>query len=98
MGQPMPRYNNINGVKVQCTAEEETYFDALKQTAIDAEPARLAAEVRAKRDRLIAATDWTGNSDVTMTSAMTTYRAALRNVPAQAGFPNSITWPTLGGS
>ena len=94
----MPRYNNINGVKVQCTAEEETYFDALKQTAIDAEPARLAAEVRAKRDRLIAATDWTGNSDVTMTSAMTTYRTALRNVPAQAGFPNSITWPTLGGS
>jgi len=94
----MPRYNNIKGVLVQCTAEEETYFDALKQTAIDAEPARLAAEVRAKRDRLIAATDWTGNSDVTMTSAMTTYRTALRNVPAQAGFPNSITWPTLGGS
>ena len=94
----MPRYNNINGVKVQCTAEEETYFDALKQTAIDAEPARLAAEVRAKRDELIAATDWTGNSDVTMTSAMTTYRTALRNVPAQAGFPSSITWPTLGGS
>ena len=94
----MPRYNNINGVRVQCTAEEETYFDALKQTAIDAEPARLAAEVRAKRDKLIAATDWTGNSDVTMTSAMTTYRTALRNVPAQAGFPNSITWPTLGGS
>jgi len=94
----MPRYNNINGTMVQCTAEEETYFDALKQTAIDAEPARLAAEVRAKRDGLIAATDWTGNSDVTMTSAMTTYRTALRNVPAQAGFPNSITWPTLGGS
>ena len=94
----MPRYNNIKGVLVQCTAEEETYFDALKQTAIDAEPARLAAEVRAKRDGLIAATDWTGNSDVTMTSAMTTYRTALRNVPAQAGFPNSITWPTLGGS
>jgi len=94
----MPRYNNIKGVRVQCTAEEETYFDALKQTAIDAEPARLAAEVRAKRDELIAATDWTGNSDVTMTSAMTTYRTALRNVPAQAGFPSSITWPTLGGS
>jgi len=60
--------------------------------------AALAIKVRAKRDELIAATDWTGNSDVTMTSAMTTYRAALRNVPAQAGFPNSITWPTLGGS
>jgi hypothetical protein len=35
-----------------------------------------------------------GNSDVTMSSAWTTYRAALRDVPAQSGFPNSITWPT----
>ena len=98
MGQPMPRYNNKRGVLVQCTAEEETYFDALDQTHTDTAVARASAEVRAKRDELIAATDWTGNSDVTMTSAMTTYRAALRNVPAQAGFPSSITWPTLGGS
>jgi len=35
-----------------------------------------------------------GNSDVTMSDAWTTYRTALRNVPAQGGFPNSITWPT----
>ena len=94
----MPRYNNINGVKVQCTAEEETYLDALDQTHTDTAVARASAKVRAKRNELIAATDWTGNSDVTMTSAMTTYRTALRNVPAQAGFPSSITWPTLGGS
>ena len=94
----MPRYNNINGVRVQCTAEDETYFDALDQDFANTAVARASAEVRAKRDELIAATDWTGNSDVTMTSAMTTYRTALRNVPAQAGFPNSITWPTLGGS
>ena len=94
----MPRYNNIKGVRVQCTAEEETYFDALDQTHTDTAVARASAAVRKERDELIAATDWTGNSDVTMTSAMTTYRTALRNVPAQAGFPNSITWPTLGGS
>ena len=90
----MPRYNNIKGVLVQCTAEEETYFDALKQTAIDAEPARLAAEVRAKRDKLIAATDWWALGDRSITDAQTAYRLALRNVPAQAGFPSSITWPT----
>ena len=94
MGQPMPRYNNINGVRVQCSAEDETYFDALDQTHTDTAVARASAEVRAKRDKLIAATDWTGNSDVTMTTAMTTYRTALRNVPAQSGFPSSITWPT----
>jgi len=94
----MPRFNMVDGVRVQCSAEDETYFDALDQTHTDTAVARASAKVRAKRDALIAATDWTGNSDVTMTSAMTTYRTALRNVPAQAGFPNSITWPTLGGS
>ena len=94
----MPRFNMVDGVRVQCRAEDETYFDALDQTHTDTAVARASAAVRKERDRLIAATDWTGNSDVTMTSAMTTYRTAVRNVPAQAGFPNSITWPTLGGS
>ena len=90
----MPRFNMVDGVRVQCSAEDETYFDALDQTHTDTAVARASAAVRKERNALIAATDWTGNSDVTMTSAMTTYRAALRNVPAQAGFPNSITWPT----
>ena len=94
----MPRFNNIKGVLVQCTSEEETYFDTLEQTHTDTADARAAVKVREKRDALIAATDWMGNSDITMTSDMTTYRAALRDVPAQAGFPNTISWPTLGES
>ena len=94
----MPRYNNIKGVLVQCTSEEETYFDALDQDFANTAVARASAKVREKRDALIAATDWMGNSDITMTSDMTTYRAALRDVPAQAGFPNTISWPTLGES
>jgi len=94
----MPRFNNIAGVLVQYTEAEETARDSAESAWLSASDARTAVEVRQERDRLIAATDWTGNSDVTMTSAMTTYRTALRNVPAQAGFPSSITWPTLGGS
>ena len=94
----MPRFNNVNGQIVQCTAEEETYFDALDQDFANTAVARASAKVREKRDALIAATDWMGNSDITMTSAMTTYRAALRDVPAQAGFPDNVTWPTLGES
>jgi hypothetical protein len=94
----MPRYNNIKGVLVQCTSEEETYFDALDQDFANTAVARASAKVREKRDALIAATDWMGNSDITMTSDMTTYRAALRDVPAQAGFPDNVTWPTLGDS
>ena len=94
----MPRFNNVNGTLVQCTVEEETYFDVLDQDFANTEVARASAQVREKRDALIAATDWMGNSDITMTSAMTTYRAALRDVPAQAGFPDNVTWPTLGES
>ena len=53
-----------------------------------------AASVREERDALLAATDWMANSDVTMSDDWATYRQALRDVPTQAGFPNTITWPT----
>lgn len=50
--------------------------------------------VRAYRNRLLEDTDFYALTDVTMTQAMATYRQALRDVPAQAGFPHSVTWPT----
>jgi hypothetical protein len=53
----------------------------------------IAAEVRTDRDAKLSATDWTGMSDVTMTAEMATYRQALRDIPAQTGFPNEVTWP-----
>ena len=90
----MPRYHNINGQSVQFTADEETARDAEEQAWADGADTRAAVQVREERDALLAATDWMGNSDVTMSDAWTTYRTALRDVPAQSGFPNSITWPT----
>ena len=58
--------------------------------------ARVAESNRTKRDGLLAETDWTGMSDVTMTSAMTTYRQALRDLPAHDNWPNleDADWPT----
>jgi len=53
----------------------------------------LPERVRTIRDSLLVATDWTANSDVTMSDEMRTYRQALRDVPAQAGFPDDVTWP-----
>jgi len=50
--------------------------------------------VRSKRDQLLAETDWMALSDVTMSSEMTTYRQALRDITDQEGFPYSVTWPT----
>ena len=55
----------------------------------------LAADAREKRDGLLAATDWAAMPDSpTMSSAMTAYRTALRNVPAQSDVPTTSTWPT----
>ena len=45
------------------------------------EPMRL---LRVERDRLLAETDWMGNSDVTMSSDWATYRQALRDLPANS--------------
>ena len=58
--------------------------------------ARVIADIREKRDTALAATDWTGNSDVTMSDAMTAYRTALRDYPATYAADNSAAWPTLG--
>ena len=54
----MPRYHNINGNRVQFTAEEEAARDAEEKAWADAAPARALADLRAKRNRLLAETDY----------------------------------------
>ena len=51
------------------------------------------ASIRSKRDKLLAESDYMGNSDVTMSSAWKTYRKALRDLPASESDPDDITWP-----
>ena len=57
----------------------------------------LAASARQKRDRLIAATDYLVTPDYPISddrlAKIKTYRQALRDIPEQAGFPRTITWP-----
>lgn len=53
-----------------------------------------AKDERAIRDGLLSATDFYALSDVTMSSDMTTYRQALRDLPAASGWPHTHTWPT----
>ena len=78
----MPRYHNINGTKVQFTADEETARDAEEQAWADAAPARALADLRTKRNRLLAETDYLALSDSTLSDDMKTYRQALRDLPA----------------
>jgi hypothetical protein len=63
-------------------------------TVQNMEQATAEANVRAKRDGLLQETDWMALSDVTMSDTIAAYRQALRDIPDQAGFPFSVTWPT----
>ena len=90
----MPRFKNVNGSTIQLTAEEETARDAEEAAWTADADNRAAARVREERNRLLAETDYLALSDVTMSSAWTTYRQNLRDIPAQSGFPNSVTYPT----
>ena len=58
-----------------------------------------AEEIRARREKLMAETDWTQTLDAPIDAAtresMRTYRQALRDVPQQDGFPADIQWPEL---
>ena len=68
-------------------AEQETAYKAMK----DAEQAK---SIREQRSTKLADCDWTQVDDSPVDkAAWATYRTALRNVPAQAGFPWTITWP-----
>ena len=90
----MTRYHATSNGNVAYTTAEETARDAEEASWAAGADDRAAADARDKRNQLLAATDWTANSDVTMTTEMAAYRTLLRNLPAQADFPTTINWPT----
>jgi hypothetical protein len=71
---------------VTTAAQNEAAYKASK----DAEQ---AASVRASRDSKLAETDWRYRRDQTTTPEWDAYCQALRDLPAQEGFPWTITWP-----
>ena len=72
---------------VTTAAENEAAYKAVK----DSEQAQ---SVRATRDSKLAETDWRYRRDQTTTPEWDAYCQALRDVPAQGGFPWTIEWPT----
>ena len=63
-----------------------------------------AQQVRNRRDSLLSKSDWVttravdqnaaDNLGIQVPQVWLDYRQALRDVPAQAGFPHTIVWPT----
>ena len=58
-------------------------------------PEPLDDKVRAERNKLLDASDWTQVDDAPVDkAAWATYRQALRDVPQQEGFPADVIWPS----
>ena len=65
---------------------------------------RLAVQVRAHRDALLAESDWVVTKAIEQNAqdglgvqipvVWLDYRQALRDIPQQPGFPDNVTWPT----
>ena len=50
-------------------------------------------DIRDRRNYLLSQTDWTANSDVTMSDAMKTYRQQLRDLPTSQSNPDNVVFP-----
>ncbi|MBI9080825.1 MAG: phage tail assembly chaperone [Pseudodesulfovibrio sp.] len=82
--------------------DDLVYREEIITATVD-EAARTEAEgdaIRAERDRLLLASDWTQLLDCPLDEAGKTawgeYRQGLRDVPQQAGFPGAVEWPVVG--
>ena len=78
----MARHHLINGIKVAFTAEEETAWDNAETAWNNGALSRAQANLREKRNILLAETDFYALSDVTMSNDIKTYRQDLRDLPA----------------
>tara|TARA_R100000700_G_C3046445_1_gene67898 strand:+ start:129 stop:458 length:330 start_codon:yes stop_codon:yes gene_type:complete len=77
----MTRYKNVNGVHMECTAEEEEAI-ITRENAYAAQSAqRKLNEIRSIRNQKLKETDYMANSDYTMPDNIKTWRQSLRDIP-----------------
>ena len=88
-------------VDTQARAEGDAVFTDgvwVQNWVITAAPEDVKSfNVRQTRDTKLGLSDWmvvrASEGGAAVSSDWTIYRQALRDVPAQAGFPNEVTWP-----
>ena len=93
----MARYKMVNGERIQFTAADETARDADEATWESGAFDRAMADLRQRRNALLAATDFNALSDVTMSADMTTYRQNLRDLTnglSTVADINAVVYPT----
>ena len=95
----MPRYKLVNGEQIQLTAEEEAQRDAEEQAWNDGAFDRAMANLRERRNRLLAECDWVMVSDspIADKTDWQTYRTSLRDITnglTTVEEVNAVVFPT----
>ena len=74
-------------------------YEYLLEQARKSEINELSCVIRAKRDKLLADTDWTQTLDCPLSAETKEkyriYRQALRDIPEQNGFPYNVEFPEV---
>ena len=89
-----------NGILVDMTSTEIANWNSIQETP-KSQFDMAMENLREKRNRLLAETDWMANSDVMMSSEMTTYRQQLRDLTnglTTVEQVEAVTWPTKPGA
>jgi hypothetical protein len=87
----------VNGVKIELTAEEIAQREAEEAAWNAGAFDRAMADLRSKRNRLIADTDYLALSDNTLSAEMSTYRQSLRDITnglTTVEQVNAVVFPT----
>ena len=87
----------VNGIKVNLTSEEIAARQAEETAWNNGAFDRAMQQLRTKRNRLIAETDFYALSDVTMSPEMETYRQELRDITnglTTVEEVNAVVFPT----
>ena len=95
----MPRHHNINGVQVPFTAEEEAQRDAEEQAWLEGAFDRAIADLRQRRNRLLAECDcvMVSDSPIADKTDWQTYRTSLRDITnglTTVEEVNAVVFPT----
>ena len=88
----MPRQKVVNGEYIDLTPEEEAELEAMAEAAdLD------MSMVRAERNALLGASDWTQLGDATLgdhtAEEWRIYRQALKDVPQNYSRVSEVVWP-----
>lgn len=87
-----PAFDEAVEILEKVVTEEETQIRE-SWVARPLTEGELAAYIRQKRDALLFQTDQYALSDRAMSSEMTAYREALRDITDQESFPFDVVWP-----